>query len=213
MEHALTNAVDDRARAAPHAFPDAGQDQGIATPATCVPWGLAILDPNGQIEFANRRARCFMEQSDGLSDRGGLLTVERSGIQRRLLAMIADISRLECPDEPVLGVPGHGGSIRYAIRLVPCENAEVFGEGRVLAAISDLREGSRQTRREISAIFGLSEREAEFAAHFAMGMRVCDIASAMSIALNTARVHLRHVFAKTGTRGQLELARAFARLP
>jgi DNA-binding CsgD family transcriptional regulator len=62
-------------------------------------------------------------------------------------------------------------------------------------------------------VFRLSVREAHFAELFAAGYRIDAIAQAMGVTPNTARVHLRHVFAKTGCSNQIELARKFACIP
>lgn len=194
--------------------PSEGDEDHLLAPGTCVPWGLVVIRRDGAIQFANKRAIAFMAAEDGLADRAGTLTVERAGIQRYLLALLSRIASGDpCGGEAVIGAPGRTGCPRYAIRLMPCEHKAAFGDGMVLAAISDLADGGCATRKTISLVFGLSEREAEFAEHFAAGMKVSDIAATMGVALNTARVHLRHVFIKTGTRGQIELARTFARLP
>jgi DNA-binding CsgD family transcriptional regulator len=65
----------------------------------------------------------------------------------------------------------------------------------------------------VTKVFTLSEREAELAELFASGLRVDAIAGRMRISVNTARVHLRNVFAKTGCTSQIELARTFAHMP
>jgi DNA-binding CsgD family transcriptional regulator len=56
-------------------------------------------------------------------------------------------------------------------------------------------------------------REAEFAELFAAGHRIEMIAQIMGVAMNTARVHLRHVCAKVGCTSQIELARMLASIP
>jgi DNA-binding CsgD family transcriptional regulator len=62
-------------------------------------------------------------------------------------------------------------------------------------------------------VFRLSDREACFAELFAAGHRIDAIAERMGVTSNTARVHLRHVFAKTGCSSQIELARKLACIP
>jgi DNA-binding CsgD family transcriptional regulator len=79
--------------------------------------------------------------------------------------------------------------------------------------IADLASEIRVSRSAVARTFQLSTREAELAELFSTGLRVDAIAARMGISANTARIHLRNVFAKTGCANQVELARLFAHMP
>lgn len=178
----------------------------------CIPWGILVVSQNLEIIFSNARARIMLQQQDGLCAINGRLCAERSTTQRKLETMAAAFMS-KSQTSGLVGIPGKEGIQRYAIRMMPCELPEVFGKDSFLVVVSDLTDNARASRTTISNIFSLSEREAEFAEHFSGGLRVAIIAQKMGVAVNTARVHLRHVLAKTGANSQIDLARIFARLP
>lgn len=111
----------------------------------------------------------------------------------------------------MFGVPDPQGHIHYVIWLLSWLSG--VPDGCVILAVADLAAQAEGIRRGgIAAVFGLSAREAQLAELFSMGFRLEQIAIRMSVTLNTARVHLHQVFLKTNCAGQLELARAFARI-
>lgn len=61
-------------------------------------------------------------------------------------------------------------------------------------------------------IFGLTERELQVAALLSKGLSIIDIAEVMNIKPGTARIHLKRVFEKSGTRRQAELVSLLSRL-
>ena len=71
------------------------------------------------------------------------------------------------------------------------------------------REG--QTERLMRA-FGLTPRESEIAAALLGGHSIESAATSLSISAQTVRVHLRHLFLKTGTSRQSDLIRLLARI-
>ena len=60
--------------------------------------------------------------------------------------------------------------------------------------------------------YALTDREANVASLLAEGLPPAEIAARLGIEIATARVHLRSIFEKTGTRRQAELATLLARL-
>jgi DNA-binding CsgD family transcriptional regulator len=108
----------------------------------------------------------------------------------------------------VLGVPDREGRTRYMLRVFPFTAARTLA--LVLIAVSDLVESRPIDRSTMAVVFSFSPREAELGELFSNGLRIEEIAPRMGIALNTARVHLRNVLAKTGCSNQIELARKFA---
>ena len=58
--------------------------------------------------------------------------------------------------------------------------------------------------------YGLTRAEARVAFAVSAGTSVVATADALGVSANTVKTHLRSVFIKTGTRGQVELARLMA---
>jgi DNA-binding CsgD family transcriptional regulator len=183
----------------------------------CIPWGVLIVDETCHIVASNLRGQAFLRAGDGLEKRSGKLRLERGSNDRSLRELVQwasapDATKTDPPSgSNTLGAPGHHGRIRFAIRVAPCSHDAA--PRAALVIIADLASTSHMNRTSAMRVFQLSVREAHFAELFAAGYRIDAIAEAMGVTPNTARVHLRHVFAKTGCGNQIELARKFACIP
>lgn len=178
----------------------------------CIPWGILILDQQRRIVFANPRARAFLDAKSGLEERSGRVHVERANIDRSLGDLVQKAaSSGSISVEETVGVPDRQGQMRYAVKVIRCRTDG--GEAASLLIITDLLSSVHVSRAAVTKVFHLSDREAELAELFASGLRIDAIAPRMGISVNTARVHLRNVFAKTGCASQIELARTFAHMP
>jgi DNA-binding CsgD family transcriptional regulator len=178
-----------------------------------LPWGVAVVDERLKILYASRKAEVVFQDSGGLGRRGTVLHVDRASVDRTLRELIRRALSREAleQDAGVIGIPDREGRMRYALRVVPYRS-DPLGDVAVIA-ISDLAFHSNLRREVVGRLFRLSDREAELAELFAVGRRIQEIALQMDVAVSTARVHLRHVFQKTGCSNQVELARKFAMLP
>ena len=182
---------------------------------TCIRWGLFVVNETSVIVFATRRARAFLAAGCGVGERSGRLYVERSCVDRSLQELIrlnaVRSSEVAVQKNPcnVLGVPDREGRTHYLLKVSP------FGAAKscslALVAVSDLVESPPIDRSIIAAVFNFSAREAELGELFSNGLRIEEIAPRMGVAMNTVRVHLRNVLAKTGCSSQIELARTLAR--
>ena len=180
----------------------------------CIPWGIVIVDQQRRIVFANPRGRAFLDAKSGLEERSGRVHVERANIDRSLSELVqraAAASPTTIFSEETVGVPDRQGHTRYAVKVIRCRTDQ--GEAAALLIITDLLSSVHVSRAAVTKVFHLSDREAELAELFASGLRIDAIAPRMRISVNTARVHLRNVFAKTGCASQIELARTFAYMP
>jgi DNA-binding CsgD family transcriptional regulator len=176
-----------------------------------LPCGLILVDADSLIISASEPAREILGSASGLESRDGQLRVERAGVDRELRALIRGTATksIAINRHPrVMGVPDRDGRTRYAIRVLLLE--ETAGAPLVQVAIADLLKGPQVQRTELTAIFRLSEREAELTQLFSSGLSVDEIALRMGVTVNTAKVHLHHVFEKTGCGNQVELARILA---
>ncbi len=177
--------------------------------------GLVAIDQSGTVLFTNQQAAEIVESGGGITLRKGALFIERTSIQRTFEALIkrcVETHDDSTTDRPVeyLGVPDKTGEVRYAITVVAI--ATRGGLIEILLGLVDLFDDRGPSRETFSAVFRLSEREAELAELFSKGLRLEEISERMGVALNTTRVHLRSVFHKTNCSGQLALLRALSRL-
>ncbi len=181
------------------------------------PWGVLVVDASAAIVFANERAQGFLTAGCGMEEREGRLYVQRSNVNRALQLLIRSVTSRTNEDQSLeqwsdgIGIPDQKHRVRYAARVLPMR--DTGRERLALITVSDLVEQPLVRRGAIRSTFNLSEREGELAELFSDGFRLDEIAEKMGISMSTARVHLRHVFRKTGCSDQIQLARMISRMP
>jgi len=116
----------------------------------------------------------------------------------------------------VARLTGPDGS-RSVLQVLPLSGRarEVFFATAAVGVVIDFSGPSRHLRLDPAALadaFALTDREADVACLLAEGLAVTAIGRRLGIEVATARVHLRSIFEKTGTRRQAELATLLARL-
>jgi DNA-binding CsgD family transcriptional regulator len=61
--------------------------------------------------------------------------------------------------------------------------------------------------QRIARDLGISDREAEIAVLLSTGADLPSVGRRLGISIHTVRAHVKHIFAKTGIRSQIELVR------
>lgn len=199
IAHSVGNAWRLRRR---HA--DADQWSG-ATPWTPdhLPWAIFALDESAGIVEFNRAGRAVLERGQLLGVRDGHLVALDAKAADRLKDGIAVAINGACVDVMIADGSGHPvpvqiipvmGNIRRADRAVSA-----------LVYIRDPHQDPRQLGDILESLYSLTDAEQRLCDLLAEGVSLSDAAKRMNISRNTARNHLQHVFAKTGTRRQSEL--------
>jgi DNA-binding CsgD family transcriptional regulator len=179
---------------------------------SCVPWGVVVLNADRQVVFANERGRAFLQAAPIVENSGGMLQLESSKAEAALGTLIDKASSGEAVPESRIGISDREGRIHYVARVLPCRTDQ--GQQGALLIIADTTPPAHHADRSaVARVFQLSPREADFVELFSEGFTVSEIAGRMGISTNTARVHLRNIFEKTGCSSQIELVRLFAHLP
>lgn len=162
--------------------------------------GTIILDVTGQIVRANAVAERLLTAGEGLSRRDGALRLdqpEQETILRTLLAGPESIARFKIPRPS-------GGDLAVVARPMTLP-AMMRGGAAVALFISVPGEDAQLDPEAIRDLFQLTRMEATLAVALAGGRSLVDVADRLGIAHNTARAHLRAIFAKTGVRRQSQL--------
>lgn len=188
-----------------------------------VPSAVAILDPSGKVLCANAAAEALFRRRGGLRTEGGKLTAASASETRELAATIAKTALLADAAEkrpvsaalasttPVaiaredaapLSVGLHPLRPRSAIRHTASRAA------RVLAIIHDPETRIRLKPAIVAKVHGLTATEALVAAALAEGHTLAEFANVHGCTEQTARVHLKRILDKTGTKRQADLVRA-----
>lgn len=174
--------------------------------------GLALVTGCGRIEYANPTALALLRARDGLrlGTEARLESWDRavSCQLRRLLATAAEAAPSNTTGR--LLIPREGGRKPLTLSVLPLRpDPRDAPRPRRLALVvivdpATEEPGSRETLREL---YGLTRAESQVAFEVMRGSGLTAVADELFISVNTARTHLRQVFAKTGTNRQAELVR------
>lgn len=172
-----------------------------------------IVDRQGEVIRANPRAERLL--------RGDVRIVARRLVAKDINAtatLDSALSRLvRNPGSaallPPVALPREGQLplMAYPLRLSDLD-ANPFARGRAFIVLVDPEERRRPPEAALRDVFGLTVAEARLAARLACGEALEAIADDLNVTKETARFHLKRIFAKTGVRRQAELVALFARL-
>jgi DNA-binding CsgD family transcriptional regulator len=171
--------------------------------------GVIMLDQRGRILEATGLADRLLKTECGLrraSDHT-LWLREPAGSQLRQWVMTG----LPPNDlQGCLGVPRGGTLQSISLVVTPMPTVRVAWIGvdpRWLVFVFDPEQRVQPSAELISRELGISAREGEIAVLLSLGHTLSSIATRLGISLHTVRVHLKHVFEKTGSHSQNELIR------
>lgn len=159
--------------------------------ADLLPHGVILCDRHGKVVFANRVAAVVLTQADALLiDRGGEIRGRVPAETALLRQALADGGAVRASRES-------GEALPLLVCPLPPEGAVIF--------IGDRQ--SAMSQEPIARWYELTPAEARVAAALAEGESLEDAAELLGITRNTARTHLKRIFAKTGTNRQGALVR------
>ena len=176
--------------------------------------GSLLLDTRGELMFANDVARRLLDGRHGLgvvqqrlvaADARDNATLQKR-IQKALKATPAETPTLV----EAMSVGGSAREQHISLLIRPVSGAQEARPGRIPAVAVFLRDaaGSSQASATlIRQLYHLTPTETSVAMLLADGLSTEEVAQALGISLNTVRVHLRAVFAKTGVDRQSALVR------
>tara|TARA_R110000823_G_scaffold130015_15_gene258015 strand:+ start:7175 stop:8308 length:1134 start_codon:yes stop_codon:yes gene_type:complete len=177
-----------------------------------------ILDELGQVLSINDAASALVALGDGIAlvDNRPQLTDREANREFLLLLARLRQPREEGGPRPVaaMQVPRRDGrgELGLVAREVPrTDAAQGSGIPRTVLFISDPQQAAEPPQRVVSRLFDLTPTEANLALLLANGMSLDEASEKLSISRNTARAHLRAVFAKTGVARQSGLVRLILR--
>jgi DNA-binding CsgD family transcriptional regulator/PAS domain-containing protein len=184
-----------------------------------MPWGFLLLDDGGQTMFANRMAEEILGQSNGLTVRHGRVVATASADMTRLMALLAGASARTSATRAGGAMPVYRRGHRpLQLWVMPLPREEVRFPaiepvGTVCVLLIDPEREAVPPLEALKALYGLTRAEAGLVVGLLQGERLEDYADRSRITLNTARSHLRSIFAKTDTRRQSALIRVLSSMP
>ncbi len=177
--------------------------------------GILLVDDDARLVHANATARRIIDMGDGLSLHNGALALqardENAALRRAIWEAIAEaragriapgqalaITRLS-PAEPfpALVATLWGNHLRYGLGRLDRPLAVVF--------VTIPEEPQEAPAELLRRLFGLTLAEARLCERLVLGRTVEEAAKELGIVTDTARVHLKRIFEKTGVGRQAEL--------
>jgi DNA-binding CsgD family transcriptional regulator/PAS domain-containing protein len=173
--------------------------------------GVVLLDQQGRVASANRRAGTLLARREGVElDRERLRAVdprETAALESLIARAVASETR---PSGGVLALSRSCRRHPLVVSVTPLDGREGRPPAAMAGALvlmSDPEDLPAVPEADLCRLYGLTQAESRVAAHVARGETVEEVAAALEIRPTTVKTHLQRVLAKTGTRRQLELAR------
>lgn len=176
--------------------------------------GTVILDEAGAIIKTNHAADELLARREGLRLVNGAIVCEVPAETRELQRCIREA--LAAPfgtrhhQAEALAIGRGAGRSKLGVLVRPIPLGEL-SEGRhrpaVAIFIRDSEQGSQPSQATIMQLFDLTPAEATLALRLANGETLDEASEQLGIRRNTARAHLRSIFAKVGVTRQTMLVR------
>jgi DNA-binding CsgD family transcriptional regulator len=177
-----------------------------------LPFGIVVLDEAGRVVLANSAISAMAAKRDGLalSLAGLVLTSRRENeaLQRLVhLHQTRSYSKLDRQDPGLLALRPSGAR-PYAIMVHPLRRNAVVMPGlhnAVMICVTDPEDTSQRTAARLGDLFDFTPSEAALCAALVQSGTLADAAAACGLTSGSARQYMKRIFAKTNTRGQVEL--------
>lgn len=173
---------------------------------------VVMFNARGEVVRHNKSAEALMG-ADLRIQRRRLVSTSLEATNALDHALSAAVWSNSSPSVPV--VLPRANNVRpllaYVIRLTPA-TMEAFAPCHIVVNLVDLDAVHRPPPAALRSAFGLTPAEANLAIGLASGGSLSTVADELNIALETARHHLKSVFAKTGVSRQSELTSLLSRL-
>jgi len=178
------------------------------------PRGVLILSEDGKIQMANARAAAILAVHDGLSDRDGKLVINNKDVAARLSDYLGKLDTMGDAGLPEMDwnmvVEKPSGAAPYQLILGHLTLSDWNLESRrsdkvAVIHVHDPDKTVGVQPEQLSDFYGFTKAQARLAAKLFQGHTINEAAEALHISVNTARTHMRGIYAKTGVRTQAEL--------
>lgn len=171
-----------------------------------VDFGVVVVDRNLRIAAANQRARELLQSSHCLElHNGHLRTVKADHLE--LLSGAARAAAEPGEEEiedGLLTLQADNNRTAIIIRRIP-DSGSYTDAPLVAMLIFDPGYRAPLSPAVLRSLYSLTRSEIKMVQTMVGGASLEDVANILSISVNTARTHLKHIFHKTGAKRQSEL--------
>jgi DNA-binding CsgD family transcriptional regulator len=186
----------------------------VAEALNRLPTGVLLLNKKREVVLRNRGADRIVSQDDGFRlDRNGPCVAsarENAALQKLIADAMETQHRGALASTGFLSISRPSGRRSFAVMVTPLlavPAGGVVSDAVVALFVSDPDAGRVSEAEVLAKLYALTHSEAEMVRLLALGLSLEEAASKRGVSMNTARSHLKHAFAKTGTSRQGELVR------
>ncbi|MBI3707469.1 MAG: helix-turn-helix transcriptional regulator, partial [Proteobacteria bacterium] len=173
--------------------------------------GILLTDRSSRVMFANGVAEAILRRGDGLTMIRGQLRAVKPADTERLAGLIKGAAQTTIRrGEQAGGIMALPTSAGHPVTILVSPSPRLgLLEPAALVFISEPQDSLPIEARHVALQYGLTSSEARLLRALVDGKRLMEHAEDAGITLNTAKTHLKQVFAKTGSRRQADLIRKF----
>ena len=172
--------------------------------------GVVLLDRKLHVLFANKAFRA-MATDGALALRGRSISSSVPEYARKFDRMMR-LALIGAPGGTMaIPHPDDGRLVTILVNPVPSRDFDLR-ESAAIVFMFDPARPSALPPKWIMDAYQLTMAEAHVALQASLGRTASDIATRLRVSRNTVKTHLRHIFAKTGVRGQAVLVGLIAAL-
>jgi len=185
---------------------------GLTSALDHIAQGVMLIDAAGRVRFMNRYAEEMLRAADGLKLLQGVIHAVRpdqtGNLHRLIASAIAGRGGGMSPGG-LMTVARARGRRGFHVMVAPhaSEQARANGAGVAIVFVTDPERAPDPKVRVLEQLLQLTTAEARLAKSLAGGKTLQSFAEEAGVSLNTARSHLKQIFAKTGVSRQADLVR------
>ncbi len=192
----------------------AGAQSGMMDTFSALRQAAILLDDLGRVTQMNESA-VALEGRGFVVSQGRIRATDRKAdgpFQNLIGSVCWPGAAISAPALDAVPLP-RAGRRPLIVQAAPLVNSarDLFQLARAVLLFKDLEPDHYPNEALLQGLFGLTTAEARLAGRLASGGGLVGAADSLGISPNTARTHLKAIFAKTGTRNQSELAVLLAR--
>lgn len=180
--------------------------------------GAILLDRDAAVVRVNNTAREILTSRDGLEIVDGQVravsTTDDAALRQMILRAASGNNANQQAELPFTRVtrPGRRPLV-VLIRQAPAIPAFLDDQALVMVMVLDLDRAAAPAADALRGLYGMTEREAEFALLLMRGLDVKEAARELGVAVTTARTFLAHIREKTDSHNQAELMQRLLAIP
>jgi DNA-binding CsgD family transcriptional regulator len=186
----------------------------VAETLNRLPTGVLLLNKKREVVLRNRGADRIVSQDDGFRlDRNGPCAAnarENAALQELIADAMESQHSGPLASTGFLSISRSSGRRPFAVMVAPLlavPASGVVSDAVVALFVTDPDAGRVSEAEVLAKLYALTHSEAEMVRLLALGMSLEEAAAKRGVSMNTARSHLKHAFATTGTSRQGELVR------